>query len=555
MHSAGLPGDHRVVAQTRRGDPSPSPWQRVLRFARRGLVSYLMAWSSPVVLIGLAGTALIALGSLTPAYLPNNSPWWSRLGRFGLVGPSWRFVGTALVLTGLALLIDSWLRLRPGRRSAGSGWFRAGVHPWAVLGVWGLPFLLAPPIFSHDAYSYAAQGWLVINDISPYDGYPGLLPGAFADQVAQEWRYTKTPYGPLAIQIQHLMVEFAGQNPYWSAVAMRIPALLGVILIGILSSRLARRTGHDPHFAAWFATLNPILVIDFIGGAHNDSLMMGLVVLALFVATLGRRSWVLGALIVGVSAAIKQPAFMAALALPLIRHPMRSWRGREVSLALTRILTSLALSVISFCVVSWLTGLGFGWYHAVGVPGMVITVSPATLIGLGVRQVLNLVGATGAAVGAIQVSQTIGLACGIVVIVVLAVRELPRRPLTFLALAYLTVTVAAPALHSWYVLWGFLLLPLVDDAARYVRPATWTTTALLAYGAVNLSWRNDYLSLGVVAAIMLVVTMIWHERRTGQAWTRRGAFRRGRRSRVGPEPCSRPSSGPVSGEPADKEQQ
>ncbi|MCI1749182.1 MAG: polyprenol phosphomannose-dependent alpha 1,6 mannosyltransferase MptB [Acidipropionibacterium sp.] len=499
-----------------------------MRFLRRAARSYAMAWATPAVLEGLIGTGLIAMGSLTPAYLPNNSPWWSRLGRFGLVGPSWRFIGTVLALAGVGLLIDAWLRLKPNHGPNRPRGIRAGVHPWAVLGVWGLPLLLAPPIFSHDAYSYAAQGWLVINDISPYDGYPGLLPGAFADQVAQEWRYTKTPYGPLAIQIQHLVVLVAHQNPYWSAVGMRASALIGVILIGLLIPRLARRTGHDPHFAAWFATLNPILVIDFIGGAHNDSLMMGLVVLALFIATLADRAWLAGALVIGVAAAIKQPAFMAALALPLIRHPMESWSGRDVMAAVGRILGSLALSVGSFSLVSWLTGLGFGWYHAVDVPGMVITVSPATLIGLGIRQVLTLFGATGAAVSAIQVSQTVGLVCGVVVIVILAVRELPRRPLTFLALAYLTVTLAAPALHSWYVMWGFLLLPLVDNAERYVRPATWTTVVLLAYGAINLSWRHDYVALGATAAVVLLARLVWREHTTGQGWAWLGRFRRNR---------------------------
>ncbi|MCQ8208644.1 DUF2029 domain-containing protein, partial [Cutibacterium acnes subsp. acnes] len=107
---------------------------------------------------------------LTPAYLPLNSPWWSRLNEAGLRGSTWRIVGTLLVLVGVGLLVDSWLRLRPGREPRDLTaeplpkharrcfkhlpGIRAGLHPWAVLGVWGLPFLLAPPIFSHDAYSY-----------------------------------------------------------------------------------------------------------------------------------------------------------------------------------------------------------------------------------------------------------------------------------------------------------------------------------------------------------------------------------------------------------------
>ena len=34
------------------------------------------AWRYPAVRRGFLGTTLIFLGSLTPAYLPQNSPWW-----------------------------------------------------------------------------------------------------------------------------------------------------------------------------------------------------------------------------------------------------------------------------------------------------------------------------------------------------------------------------------------------------------------------------------------------------------------------------------------------
>ncbi|HBX81718.1 MAG TPA: hypothetical protein DEH05_11520, partial [Propionibacteriaceae bacterium] len=67
--------------------------------------------------------------------------------------------------------------------------------------MWSLPLLAAPPIFSHDAYSYAAQGWLMYNGLNPYEVGPGTLPGAFADQVAWVWRQTPSPYGPLSLEI------------------------------------------------------------------------------------------------------------------------------------------------------------------------------------------------------------------------------------------------------------------------------------------------------------------------------------------------------------------
>ncbi|EFS73949.1 hypothetical protein HMPREF9621_01788, partial [Cutibacterium modestum HL037PA2] len=90
----------------------PVGWQRRIHLE---WLAYLRAWRSRSVLEGLVGTILITAGSLTPAYLPLNSPWWSRLDEAGLRGSTWRIVGTILVLVGVGLLVGSWLRLRPGR--------------------------------------------------------------------------------------------------------------------------------------------------------------------------------------------------------------------------------------------------------------------------------------------------------------------------------------------------------------------------------------------------------------------------------------------------------
>ena len=271
--------------------------------ARSCWSSWLTAWRSRTGWEGLLATTMLLVGALTPAYLPANSPWWPRLSRVGMSGVTWQVIGSALAITGVIVLVDAWLRLRPGRRASTVD---ARAKHWAVLAVWILPLLAAPPIFSHDAYSYAAQGWLMENDINPYEGYPGLLPGVFADQVAQEWRFTRTPYGPLSLQLQHDIVRLAGFHPYWSAVMMRIPALVGVVLIGVFLPRLARRTGHDASFAAWFGVLNPLLVVDFVGGAHNDSFMMGLMVFGLWLAATASWAWVPAALVIGASAAVQQ---------------------------------------------------------------------------------------------------------------------------------------------------------------------------------------------------------------------------------------------------------
>lgn len=464
------------------------------------------AWRVKNVRRGFYGTLLITLGAFSPAYLPRNSPWWQMLTDAQISGWPAKLAGTLFTMVGLFLLLDAWFRLRPkDGASEADVYAYHHVRHWAILLIWGAPFLLAPPIFSHDAYSYAAQGWLVHNNINPYEAGPAVLPGAFADQVSWVWRDTPAPYGPLALQLQHLIVDLMGFRPYASAVAMRALAVIGVGLIGLLIPRIARIRGADPAFAAWFGTLNPVLVIDFIGGAHNDSLMMGLVVAGLWVTLLpvkGRFNgwWLLGAVLVGIGAAIKQPAIMAAYALPLMARPWADWSLREVAITAGRVLASFAVAIGSFSLVTVATGLGFGWINAVSVPGRVLTIAPFTIIGQAIQLVLNLFGLDPSGWAAITVSRAAGVVIAAVVIAAMAVTIARTRPLLFLALGYLTAALALPAVRSWYVLWGGLLLPLSDPPRRVVNVAVWVTVVLLCYNGINMAWRNDAMALGFAAA-------------------------------------------------------
>src|SRR5450759_5715934 len=89
---------------------------------------------------------------------------------------------------------------------------------------------------------------MLVNDVNPYEAGPGVLPGAFADQVAWVWRFTPAPYGPLSLRLQELIVVASGLQPYLSAVLMRIPALIGVVLIVVPVSYThlrAHETRHD----------------------------------------------------------------------------------------------------------------------------------------------------------------------------------------------------------------------------------------------------------------------------------------------------------------------
>ena len=475
-----------------------SAWQDLRQAAR-----------SRAVWAGFAASCFILLGSLSPAYLPQASPIWNWLPRTGVGLEIIRWTGTVSTLLGLFLMLEAWFRLRPSARA------RMGRFPlrnWAALLLVSTPLLFGPPVFSHDAYSYVAHGWLLHNGLDPYQVGPGVLPGYFADQVAWVWRETPAPYGPLALQISHGLVLLAGLDPLLATLLHRIPALVGVGLIGYFVPRIARHVGVSRSESSWFATLNPILIIDFIGGAHNDSLMTGLMVFGVWL-TLQFRKWWLGALAVGVAAAIKQPALLAAVALPFLVTPWTQWKPRPLLVALGRSLASLAVAVGIFAAISAATGLNFGWLGATDVPGMVLTVSPVTLIAHSVQWAASLIGSEAAGIAAFNIIRQLGTVAIIVGWIFLAVRYLGKEPIRFISWALIWFSICAPALHSWYLLWGAVLLPMTHPSKRMMRAAIVATVILLAYNAMNFGIRHGLWTVMLILLFAIYWTVHTHELR------------------------------------------
>lgn len=460
------------------------------------------AFGEPWVRRGTLATVLIVLGSLTPAYLPQNSPWWVPVRAIHLDGLQGKVIGTVFVLAGLLLLIQAWLALRSRLASLDLN---------AVLVWWSLPLVGAPPVFSHDAYSYAAQGWLIHNGLNPYEVGPGALPGAFADQSPWVWRFTPTPYGPLSLQIQHLIVEACGRQPYLSAMMMRVPALVGVVLIAVFLPKIADVMGLDRKLATWLGVLNPILVTDFVGGAHNDSHMVGLTVLGIWLAF--RYRPLLGAAVVGVAATIKQPALLAAYAIAFVHHPLERLGPRPVLRQVGRVLACCGVALAVFAGISVASGYGFGWLNAVGVPGSVLTISPFTIIGQGIQLVLNALELDPTHHNAIRYARTAGMLVAAGIVAWLALTKVRRKPMNFLSWSYIAVALCGPALHGWYMMWGGVFLPLTRPSRRVERVVVWASVLLLSYAAINLSWRNGNTALGV-AALAVGAWLVTHHHRT-----------------------------------------
>jgi hypothetical protein len=185
---------------------------------------------------------------------------------------------------------------------------------------WSTPLLLIPPLFSRDAWSYAAQGALVAEGYNPYEVGPGVLSGHIVEAVDPMWMQTPAPYGPLPLAYGGLVAHLT-LDPYVLMLAHRLLAVLGIVLIAWAVPRLATACRVDPTFATWLVVLNPMLITHGIGAAHNDVLMLGLACSAFALALTGR--WGTAAVVAGAAAAVKLPGGLVVIAIAAVMSPTR----------------------------------------------------------------------------------------------------------------------------------------------------------------------------------------------------------------------------------------
>ncbi len=189
------------------------------------------------------------------------------------------FVGLVLVYAGMALMMRAWYDIYKVTTSHPGIPVRKLVP---VFVIWVLPLLVVAPLFSRDVYSYAAQGEMMSHRINPYSYGPAVLGvNSWVAPVDPLWQNVASPYGPLFLGAAGAIVSLTGHNELATVVGLRLLALLGVVLVAIFLPRLARSYGYDSSTAFTLAVLNPLILLHLVGGAHNDALMLGLLVAGL----------------------------------------------------------------------------------------------------------------------------------------------------------------------------------------------------------------------------------------------------------------------------------
>ncbi|MFI9248591.1 polyprenol phosphomannose-dependent alpha 1,6 mannosyltransferase MptB [Streptomyces sp. NPDC053069] len=446
-------------------------------------------------LLGLAGTAVLALGGETAGALPVQdllAPASARVA-LGLVG----------VYFGVVLLIAAWVLLGRLVRGPQPPTPRALL---LVLAVWAAPLLLAPPLFSRDVYSYLAQGAMADAHMDVYAHGPAVLGGPLADEVAPMWRHTGAPYGPAFLAVASALAGLTRGRLPAGLLGMRLLALLGVALMAAALPRLARHSGADPAAALWLGALNPLVLLHLVAGAHNDALMLGLLGLGL-VAARGRRP-ALGVVLVTLAALVKAPAALGLLAVLALQ--IRS--GRR---PLPATLTTAGASALTTVAATAVAGTGYGWIGALATPVSPQNWALTSLAGRATGALLEHLGSSLAPL-AVPAWHLLGLAATAVAVALIWLR-LRLRPEYALGLSLLTVAVFGPAIRPWYVLWGlFLIAAGAPDTS--VRHRVAALAGVLALAVLPSGGPADpgQLVLAVSGGVLGVV-VLWQAHQAAQA--------------------------------------
>ena len=437
---------------------------------------------------GLAGSVLVAVA----AYL-GGSPF----ARGATVTPGSMLAGRQGVLLplcwvlGLAALLCAW-------------WFgrhRVPSTGWALItaGLWMLPVLPMLPLGSEDIYSYACQGFVQHAGGDPYAGGVQDFGCPWLDSVSTTWRTSPAPYGPLFLLLAGWAVALGGSLP--GAIAgLRIIALAGLALIAVGLPLLARRAGVDPARAVWTVLACPLVLIHLVSGAHNDALMVGLLVVGLALVA-GRPAplvLVAAGVALGLAVAVKATAVvvlpfavLAALGAGHERAPLRAlWR--PAGLIAAGVLGAAGLASLA-------SGRGLGWVAGLLRSGDTVAwTSPSTAVGLAVE----LVG--GEAVG---VTRVLGVLLLVILLPVLWWRARDGGALRGAGLALGATVLCAPVFHPWYAIWPLAVLAATTEERRWVLGLCALAATLTLPAGYNWALYTRVPGAIVVTAVLVVLAV------------------------------------------------
>ena len=187
-----------------------------------------------------------------------------------------------------ALLI--WLWHQPGQRQH----HRTLLLIWLGTVVVGCIFLFTPSLPSHDIFSYANYGRLiVVYHANPYFIPPSTYPH---DPVYRynDWSHTIAVYGTFSLAAFSLFAQVAGANIPLIILNFRLFALSAHLLNALLVTTILRTKGCSPRTVALGTLLyawNPLVLLEGCLSGHIDVFMMTFLLLGILLYVRREQRW------------------------------------------------------------------------------------------------------------------------------------------------------------------------------------------------------------------------------------------------------------------------
>jgi alpha-1,6-mannosyltransferase len=342
------------------------------------------------------------------------------------------------------------------------------------------------PVASQDVWAYLGQANVAVHGLDPYAVGPDAVPGPYLDAVDNSWTGSPSPYGPLWLFLSRLAVSVTQPHVWAGLYLLRVLAIAGLVVTGVLLARLSRAVGGRPEVAVWLAVANPFTLLMLVSAVHNDAVMLPLMVGGATVAATraSRRGLLAGAALVGAAAAIKVIALVLLPFLPLFwfryagretseagtQPSLRRWVGTASASIATGAITVLGLGVVLGFGTGWVSHLGDGrsgvrWLSVPQQIGDVLHLVAPSHVAAVPQDRYSLLHPIGLVL----------LAIGLVTVTVTARRRPPSRSAM---LALLILVLASPAPRLWYLL-GPLMFLVVERLRTAVVVATAAVSATI----------------------------------------------------------------------------
>lgn len=267
-------------------------------------------WSKPMLLCTFAFILCILL-SVTPLHQLPGTPFLLQLptSRFLELWGGWlpsdfhwikdhraSQISTntieVLLLIALAFVIYGLSALVLRRQTLATAHTRTLRLVWIATLVAGLIFVFTPGALSHDVFVYAAYGRTVVaHGANPYFVPISAFPHDPFTHL-DDWKNATAAYGPLWLGICSLWALILGDDPLRYILAYRLLGFALHLLNTVLVARILRTMGRSQRtillgtlLYAW----NPLVLLESILGAHNDTLMITFILAGILLSLRAER--------------------------------------------------------------------------------------------------------------------------------------------------------------------------------------------------------------------------------------------------------------------------